>query len=296
MFPAPRFFFRHKFLTRLARSVWKRYARTFKGPWFVERRMGALWLFEQHNIIDRYLFCVGVWEEAQVARLTDLARKLGVDRGRPIFLDIGSHAGFYAVLMAKTGLFSEVVACEPLPAHLAQLQANLLLNDLVGAVTVHAAAASDKAGTLRFAAGPPSNRGTAHALDSASTGLLSATPPDQIIEVDARRMDDLAPLRGGSAAIKIDVEGHEALTLTGMRDFLAANRCVLQVEILSDGLAHVSDLLRDIGYRPLGAIDFDHYFTNAPAIAAATEATPEAAGDKFSGDRASGDRPSGDRR
>ena len=270
MLPAPHFFFRYAFLRRFARSAWKRYARTFKGPWFVERRMGALWLLEQRNFIDRHLFCVGVWEAAQVERLTGLAKALVADGGRPIFIDIGSHAGFYAVLMAKTGLFGQIIACEPLPAHLAQLQANLLLNNLVDKVIVHAAAASDKSGTLRFAPGPPGNRGASHSLDGASTGLLSAASTDEIIQVDARRMDDLAHQRGGYAAVKIDVEGHEAATIAGMRDFLTANRCVLQVEIFPDAAAPVSALLEAMSYRPIGVIDFDHYFTNAPAIDAAS--------------------------
>src|SRR6185503_11316426 len=123
MFSAPRFMFGAEFSSRFARSVWKAYARAFKGPYFVERRMGARWLLDQHNIIDRRLFCEGVWEEEQVARLTGYAQTIGGSGARPHFLDIGSHAGFYAVLMRRSGLFDRVLAFEPMPAHLDLLAA-----------------------------------------------------------------------------------------------------------------------------------------------------------------------------
>jgi FkbM family methyltransferase len=266
MFHAPRFMFRALFLTRLARSAWKTYARAFKGPYFTERRMGAWWLLDQHNIIDRRLFCEGVWEEDQVGRLSSYARALGEDNVKPHFLDIGSHAGFYAVLMRRSGLFDRVLAFEPLNAHLDQLRANLLLNDLSHRIEVFDCALSDHAGVLHFAPGPKTNRGMAHTVDGASTGLLASTPQAEIIEVKARRLDDLLTFEGARLAIKIDVEGHEIATLAGMQRILTANQCALQVEILPEALEPVSGLLTGLGYRPLGAIGLDHYFSNATAI------------------------------
>lgn len=265
MFAAPRSFQRIEPLRRFARSVWKTYAKLFKTPLFVEKRLGAYWLLDQLNIIDRNLFCFGVWEQDEIDRLKYLTRSVATGTEKPVFLDIGSHAGFYAIVMAQSGMFGRVVAFEPVPRHLAILNANLLLNGLTDTVEVHPVAVSDKAATLRFAEGPASNRGMAHTIDGLSTGLLSKTAEDKIFEVQAVRLDDVLQLRGVTATLKIDVEGHEEATLNGMLEFLKGNTCVLQVEILPDAVARVTALLTACGYRGQGNIGLDHYFHNAGA-------------------------------
>ena len=176
MFPAPRFMFSNLPMHRAARSIWKRYARLFKPPHFVEKRMGAYWLLDQHSLIDRLMFCQGFYEEDQMARLIALAKALGTKDGKPLFLDIGSHAGLYAILLSKTGVFAKVIAFEPLEENLGQLRANLFLNDLAGTIDLREYALSDAAATLRFANGPQDNRGMG--------GVASADAKD-IIMIEA---------------------------------------------------------------------------------------------------------------
>jgi FkbM family methyltransferase len=265
MFAAPRFFQRIEPLRRFARSAWKTYARMFKPPLFVEKRLGAYWLLDQYNIIDRNLFCFGVWEQDEINRLKTMTNAIANGPDKPIFLDIGSHAGFYAIVMAKTGLFGRVMAFEPIPRHLANLNANLLLNGMTGTVEVYPLALSDKAATLRFAQGPATNRGMAHTIDGLSTGLLNNIPKDQIVEVKAERLDDIFAVRGAVAGVKIDVEGHEEATINGMTAFLKGNTCALQIEILPAAVARVTALLNTCGYKGQGNIGLDHYFHNAGA-------------------------------
>lgn len=262
MFPAPRSFQRIEPLRRFARSVWKQYAQTFKPPHFVEKRLGAYWLLDQHNIIDRNLFCFGVWEQQEIERLQQMTKAIAKGPDKPIFLDIGSHAGFYAIVMAKSGLFGRIMAFEPIPRHLANLNANLLLNGMIGVVEVFPLALSDKAAVLRFAQGPATNRGMAHTIDGLSTGLLNDMPDDQIVEVRAERLDSILAVRGATAGVKIDVEGHEEATISGMTEFLKGNRCALQVEILPEAVERVSKLLAACGYKGRGNIGLDHYFDN----------------------------------
>jgi hypothetical protein len=88
-------------------------------------------------------------------------------------------------------------------------------------------------------------------------------PEDQIVEVKAERLDDLVSVRGATAGVKIDVEGHEEATITGMMEFLKGNTCALQVEILPEAAGRVSKLLASCGYTPRGNIGLDHYFDNA---------------------------------
>ena len=206
MFPAPRFMFSNLPMHRAARSIWKRYARLFKPPHFVEKRMGAYWLLDQHSLIDRLMFCQGFYEEDQMARLIALAKALGTKDGKPLFLDIGSHAGLYAILLSKTGVFAKVIAFEPLEENLGQLRANLFLNDLAGTIDLREYALSDAAATLRFANGPQDNRGMG--------GVASADAKD-IIMIEAKRGDDVIETRGGAMPIVLwAVDAHGTILLS----------------------------------------------------------------------------------
>ncbi len=51
-----------------------------------------------------------------------------------MFLDVGAHWGWYALLAHKEGVFDEVIAVEPDPTNYGQLQANLVLNDFAGQI------------------------------------------------------------------------------------------------------------------------------------------------------------------
>ena len=241
---------------RLRDSFLRRYYRVFRPRFFVARRMGAMFLVDQRNIIDRKLLLNRAWEARQVQSLFEFADRMLPSAGRH-FLDVGAHAGLYSVLFARhSDATRRIVAVEPDPVNLAQLGANLLLNGLVDRVEVLAVAATDRTGTITLHVAPDSNRGLSRLDDD------GAVPFENAREIEGRRLDDVIDIRGGAVVAKIDVEGHELQAHEGMREILRANQCVLRVEIFSHNVPSVTAALSDLGYRPLTVIDSDHYFTN----------------------------------
>ena len=71
----------------------------------------------------------------------------------------------------------------------------------------------------------------------------------------------LEKLEGENLVIKIDVEGHEASVLQGMRNLLSRNRVVMQVEVWQPNLPRVTAALEGIGLVTQGSIEEDLYFT-----------------------------------
>jgi FkbM family methyltransferase len=260
MLYTPRLFRDTPVLKRLIPSVLKRYARLCKHRYVVERRLGIAMLLDQRNSVDRNLLLKGVWEPAQLARLTALARQLVAGPGGArVFLDIGAHWGLYSILMRKTGAFERVIAFEPEPVNLAQLAGNLFVNEMVGHIELHPVALSDHDDTLTIVAGPASNRGSAQVASAMSPDTPAGTP------VRCYRLDSLVTVSDCRCVIKIDVEGHEPSVLAGMQRLLRDNRCVLQIESFSP-LAQELPRLLGSGYRHLGSIGNDHYFSNTDAI------------------------------
>ena len=102
--------------------------------------MGYRLLFDLDNVVDRYVLAFGSYHRAQQSMLFGAAQETTRPGGRRVFLDIGAHWGLYALCAHSAHLFDRVVAIEPDPRNLAQLQANLFLNDLTGAIDVVAPA------------------------------------------------------------------------------------------------------------------------------------------------------------
>ena len=62
MMHAPVAFYDKRLLRRLSFGLFRRYAKTFKHRYVVERRMGVLLLLDQLNKVDMHLLCSGAWE------------------------------------------------------------------------------------------------------------------------------------------------------------------------------------------------------------------------------------------
>ncbi len=123
------------------------------------------------------------------------------------FVDIGAWIGCYTLLAARLG--AHVVAYEPDPVALVELQANLELNaDLQGTVTVRPVAVARRSG-------PASLAGGEHGLGSSLSRLSRGRPRESeakaatsVVAVDGREVG-ADPLVRGSVLVKIDIEGAE---------------------------------------------------------------------------------------
>jgi FkbM family methyltransferase len=140
---------------------------------------------------------IGTYERAQ---LDYVCRAVGP--GSTVF-DVGAHAGYYTLALSRrVGSRGRVVAFEPDAGNAARLRRHLALN-AVRNVEVVEAAVLEKRGETRFA----------------SAGYLGHVS-DRGAAVPTVPLDDY----GFADAIKMDVEGAEAVALKGATRILARGR------------------------------------------------------------------------
>lgn len=95
----------------------------------------------------------------------------------------------------------------------------------------------------------------------ADTSFVGDRMEHAVVEMKACPIDKLLPDPGRSAAIRIDVEGHEPEVLDGARQVLSSTRGFLQIEIMSEAnMRAVTERLTALGYRGCGDIKSDYYF------------------------------------
>jgi FkbM family methyltransferase len=138
-----------------------------------------------------------------------------------LFVDIGANFGYFTCLMgSKIGNSGggRVVAVEPNAAMTALLRRNIAINWSMCPVDVYDCAVSDTPGLVSFHV--PRN-GASNASMVPSALPAPAIDPTSIINVEARRLDDLLADGTSVDLMKIDVEGHELAALRGAERVVA---------------------------------------------------------------------------
>ncbi|MBV8188456.1 MAG: FkbM family methyltransferase [Alphaproteobacteria bacterium] len=239
----------------MALSGW---ATLFYGRYLIERRLGLTLLLDRSNAVDWELHTSGFWEPESIGRLFALADRERGHRDGAVFLDIGAHWGFYALLARRKGWFERIVAFEPDPANYAQLQANLFLNGAGTEVEALKLAASDRPATFGLEV-DSRNRGGAR-LVAAAHGTVTC---------QAVRVDSVVDVAGKLLVVKMDVENHEEAALDGLLPLLAKNHCVLQIEVWTgaesldeDRPRRVIERLAKAGIRHVDTFDSDYFFVS----------------------------------
>lgn len=212
-------------------------------------RNGGLFLVNFFNWADRTLLLQGSSERNQIAYLLDQV----VHKQCEIFIDVGAHFGTYTIFVALKTACREIFAFEPDLRNYAQLEANLLLNDLVGRVDARPVAISDHVGRVSFLASP--------APYNVWSKIVEGTAEETT--VPAVRLDEIFDFRHRKLALKIDIEGHELQALDGMKKLLSENECVVQVECFEANFPVFKQAIGDLGYRLIHEIAFDRYFANS---------------------------------
>lgn len=158
-----------------------------------------------------------------------------------LFVDVGANAGLYSLWALDAG--ARVVAVEPHPDSLRQLQANLAENQFQAELVE--AALSNAPGTM-YLGGRDLNR---------QRLVMGADVDGATLRVPVRTLDDVLGDRS-ARGVKIDVEGAERLVLEGARAALADGRIdFLQLEwnacsqsLLGEDRVPVARLLEEFGY------------------------------------------------
>ncbi len=256
MIHTPFFLHRSRFLRTICSGLLRRYANTFLNRYLVERRMGVLLFLDQKNAVDKHLLYRGVWEAEQIAFLTEAFKANSKEGEKTVFLDIGSHAALYSIILqSKVGL-DEIFAFEPVPSNLVQLRVNLLMNGCSSKVTVVEAAVANEVGLTQFIVAADRNRGMSRILDG------SLEDEELLIEVKTITIDGFRDFNNCLILAKVDVEGAEMSVLKGMHRTLRNNRCILQIERNRGDFSEMNSELESLGFHLLRSIGPDYFFSN----------------------------------
>jgi len=240
-----------KVIRKTLASVRKRFHILAGSGYSVGSAYGARFLLDWRHSLDKKV-ALQLYEHDQITALLKVFNQIRPD----LFVDIGSHAGLYSIVLKTHHPGLEVHAFEPDRTNLCQLYGNLFVNRMAEAIHVHEYGLSDRAGSVRFDA--------AEVSSSRATRRISSTGN---MEIQVRRLDDVLSPRDRTIVMKIDVEGHENEVVAGALQLLGANRCFLQVESSGDRLVRVRKRLEGLGYawiRQLGVQD--HFFTNIASL------------------------------
>lgn len=241
MYPPPRFMLRSRWSERWVSSLWRRWARAVLNRYSIQRRFDRLMLCDMLEPVGRAMICKGLWEFRQFEMLErEIAARRGGDRA--VFLDVGSYWGLYSMYFERFGLCDEIHAFEPSPRNQVLLDLHLQMNGLEEAINVHRVAVSDQPGSLAFT----EFGGGSHLREE--DGTIEALP-----------LDDVVAFKDCFLVIKIDVEGHEAKALDGMRRTLAENRVLMQIESFPENKEVVFAKLGEMGLEQIGYVAPDDY-------------------------------------
>lgn len=164
----------------------------------VETKCGFSLIVREGSYIGAQLLQHGVWEQPETERVRSLIRP------GDLTVDAGAHVGYYSCLMAEAG--ARVLAFEPNPKLFALLIENAArLPD----ITPYQLALSDVDAEADFYL--PSG------YDDGFGSLGAADRDDRShpIRVQTRRLDGILP-PGRVRLVKVDVEGAEALVISGL--------------------------------------------------------------------------------
>jgi FkbM family methyltransferase len=198
--------------------------------------------------ISRIVFIYGMYDRPLMHAAFTALRRLGGAGGfgGRSLLDVGANIGTTTLTACAHFGAGGAIAVEPEPTNLRFLDMNVRANGLTDRVRVHAAAASDHAGTVVL------ERSDYNAGDHrVRPGLVESDASDGHVEVAAITVDELIasgefdPADVGAAWI--DVQGHEGHVLAGASKLLEAGVPVA-VEFWPHGLREAGgfELFREL--------------------------------------------------
>lgn len=129
-----------------------------------------------------------------------------------VFVDIGSHVGYYTVRLAK--YYKKVVAIEPNPYSIQALKENIRLNNLTNVEVIECACGDVESEAVLY------DRG-------AMATLLPVVECWERIKVKVKPLDDLVEK---ADVIKIDAEAYEEKILLGAKRILSECKPVIIIE------------------------------------------------------------------
>lgn len=202
---------------------------------------------DTRDVIQEALLLTDAWDPGVTKVLLD-----NLSAGM-VFLDIGANVGYFSLLAAeRVGPAGRVIAVEPNPTVVRQLQKNAQRNGLTNITVVQAACSDSSAPRELYLAGPSNTGKASFSSENAQSRdfvKVECLPGDELIaKLNPARLD----------LVKIDVEGAELHVLKGMAQSLSRLRPKLILEVAPPLLQNFStepdeviNFVREIGYRVL---------------------------------------------
>jgi FkbM family methyltransferase len=181
-----------------------------------------------------------------------------------IFVDIGSHIGYFTLLAASlVGEKGNVLAFEPEPVNYNLLLENIKRNGLQNVISYNIALGSEEKQTQFFQGNPECANDGGHALWDIARYLEDNPDPEYIaefrkcIQVTLKRLENCLPNNlSNIRMIKIDVEGAEMGVLQGSDRILRAGVPYVICEIHNFALSQMGSnqfelrrYMYDLGYK-----------------------------------------------
>jgi len=187
--------------------------------WF-EFRPGLWMQLNVTDLIQETILLEGLWDPS-LTNFIESNLKPG-----DVFIDVGAHVGYFTLLAARrVGAEGNVLAIEPNPNALSQLEQNVQQSDLEN-VLIEQAACGDSDGSIELFLNTESNTSMASLSPTNATGAGS-------VKVSCTRVDELLEKHGLRQAnlVKIDVEGAELGVLRGMKKTMNSLRPIIVLEL-----------------------------------------------------------------
>ncbi len=234
-------------------SVAKRLLRLRKKP-IRAQRLGAQWKLYPSDWIDNRMLIGRPFEQEQLKFAQTCLAKYDIT----VFCDCGANIGLYSVLLGvRSPNLTEIHAFEPVPKTWARLQENLTLNKLQGKATAYNYGLGVRSETLTIAFDISSSGTATLDIDEKDNPKRNFTARQH---VQIHKFDSKFDIMGANVFLKLDMEGHEAEALRGMKNMLANNNCILQIELWDKNRALVKSWLAQCGYFVFHEINHDIYF------------------------------------
>lgn len=206
---------------------------------------------DQRDTIQSYHFAGKFYEEDILEAISERFFDGGC------FVDIGANVGNHLLYVASRFPKANVVAFEPMRKQHAILVINILLNDFSERIELHKLAASDSEGIARMITPFAGNIGRSMISDAVYGEWVEVTRAGPLL--DNRHID----------FIKIDVEGHEIKTLTGLEETIVRCRPTILVEVAERNGAKFRSWLQRCRYKI--DIEFKHHDENSEIFAVPME-------------------------
>jgi FkbM family methyltransferase len=155
---------------------------------------------------------------------TELLKKI-VKEGN-LFVDLGANMGYFTLLAAKlVGPQGKVFSFEPEPKNYRCLLKNIEINNYKNVIALQKAVSDRKGKTRLYICDYDSGHHTINKFDGIESYSRGRFTRKHSIEIETITLDDFFKNQEDSIdIIKMDIEGAEALALTGMDNILRKNK------------------------------------------------------------------------